>query len=191
MILHVRTAMRGLAITAVLWCVMVIAAQWHGALWPHPTVNPPTCFIGTTFAPDSCQLVSRDVAWQNFLLIGLIVEFLWLKSWMMASMTRRWDWLGSSLIAANVVFSIVYVYAMAVTLFPAWAMSRVPLTSIRVLLVLTLLWGLIQLLRVDDPDDDPPFTDGNDRRSVVRREADRIRNARLEQLEQQMKGNTD
>lgn len=132
---RVRTAVRGLGLTVLLWAVLVALAEWRGAHWP-----------------------AASDGWQSLILLAVIVEFLWLKSWMMGAMTRHWDRLGSSLIAANVAFSVVYVYALGASLFPAWylahaADARYP---IRGGLILVLGWGIAQLLLVPDPADDAP-----------------------------------
>jgi hypothetical protein len=101
--LQIRTAMRGLFLTLAFLAVLAVAAQALGATWPHRQVNVATCFDRTTLQVDyaKCEYFSRSYQWQNFILLGFIVEFLMLKAWMMAAMTTAWDWLGSSLIATN------------------------------------------------------------------------------------------
>jgi hypothetical protein len=131
---QIRTALRGLLLTIVLWAILAALAEWRGATWP----------------------VTGD-DWQNLLLLAVIVEFLLLKSYLMAFMTTRWDLLGGSLIAVNVAFALVYLYALGLTLFPAWAIThakdgRYP---IRYGLIAVLVFGFIQLLRVPDREDEP------------------------------------
>lgn len=149
---NVRVATRGLLMTVAIWTVLAMAAEWYGAAWPHRQVNVATCFDRVTLKVDysRCEFYSASYQWQNFILVGIIVEFLLLKSYMMSVMTTRWDWLGRSLVAANLAFSVVYLYTMALLLFPGWGSATWPRDSLRIGLVVVLGFGVLQLLRVPD-----------------------------------------
>jgi hypothetical protein len=124
---RIRTALKGLALTALLWAILVALAILGNATWPHATPNVPTCFTykPIVFHPERCQTISASENWQTFVVLGVIVEFLWLKSYMMTAMTLRRDWLGSSLIAANIAFSVIYLLAMALMCWPSWQWGSV------------------------------------------------------------------
>ena len=166
----IRTAMKGLVLTLAMWAVLLGLAEWHGASWPHRQVNVATCFNRTTLEIDyaKCRYFSRSYQWSNFLLIGFIVEFLLLKAWMMAAMTKRWDRLGTSLIAANVMFAVLYLYALSISVFPSWSTTRTPLDVIRLGLVVVLIWGIVQLLLVPDQE---PWDGESERRAPTDRRA--------------------
>jgi hypothetical protein len=105
---QIRTALRGLLFTLVLWIILAALAEWRGATWP-----------------------ATGDGWQNLLLLAVIVEFLLLKSYLMTFMTTRWDVLGGSLIAVNVAFALVYLYPIrygliAVLVFGFIQLLRVP-----------------------------------------------------------------
>lgn len=146
--------MRGILLTAVIWGVLIVIALLTGANWPHVTPDYLTCFTfnPVVYHPESCKLVSASENWRNFIALGIIVEFLWLKSYMMAAMTLpgRFDALGVSLIAANVAFSAIYLLAMALTL---WTFAQGPTAreATRDLLIVILFVGIVQLVRVADP----------------------------------------
>lgn len=155
--IRLRMAFKGLLLTIGIWFVLTIVVYYLGALWPHATFNPATCFEQNPFryVPENCVPVSRTESWFNFLLFVLVVEFLWLKSWMMGKMTRELDTLGAALISANLMFSIVYLYSMLSLLFPQIVKSLIPLYILRAGIVVILAWGIIELLLVRDPEPEP------------------------------------
>jgi hypothetical protein len=140
--IRLRTALRGLAMTVAVWTFLALLVEYLGATWPHATISP-----------TSGLHIGRTEAWFNFALLIMVVEFLWLKSWMMGAFTNNWDGLGSALITANIAFSALYLYFIGQTLFPHLTRYRAPTYCLRGALVVALIWGLVQLILVPDPDE--------------------------------------
>lgn len=179
--LRMRVAMKGLLLTLGIWLVFAIGAEALNASWPHAQPDIRSCFdlkalsntkvldgstIASAFHIEDCKQQSRFSQWENFLTLTFIIEFLWLKSWMMTRMSRRFDRLGVSLIAANMAFSIAYLIGVIAFLFPHWTWIDSGRELIRYGLILTLAYGLYQLLIVPDFEGD---WDGSDRRNGLER----------------------
>lgn len=141
-----RTAAEGVALTATMWAVLLlIAVTHHGTFWPQaiPPVPPREGFPGRPG-------FSRFEAWENFALLCLIVEFLLLKCYAMARRTRRLDGLGATLIAANLAFAVVYLYALGQMLY-GWQSSAWDRRLIlRYPLVIVLIVGVVYLCAIPD-----------------------------------------
>jgi hypothetical protein len=83
--------------TLLMWLVLVVIAVWKDASLPS----------------------DRD-GWAQFLVLCLVIEFLTVKSFLMARRMREWNWLTVSLIAANACFAVVYLSVATRTLWPEW-----------------------------------------------------------------------
>jgi hypothetical protein len=116
--------------TLLMWLVLVAIAVWKDASLPH----------------------ERD-SWAQFLVLCLVIEFLAVKSFLMARRMREWNWLTVSLIAANVTFDVVYLSVATRVLWPDWYGRHVE--TIRwasyVSLSLVLIWGIWELVNVPPP----------------------------------------
>lgn len=104
-------------------------------------------------------------AWQNFITFVLIVNFLWSKAWLLIRRMPYIDWLTISLASVNWNFVALYLFALALTTWPATfyqAVSGAPppqlnwwahdlLIVIRTCLILNLIWSTYMLATVPDP----------------------------------------
>lgn len=138
-----------LILTALAWVAFVACGLVFDGTWPHARPG-----------------VSTSEAWQNFVAVAAIVEFLVIKAWLMARRTYRWTALGASLVAANVAFAVLYAWLITASLWPALGLKRVHLDAIvgtvtlggtavlRWGLLAVLAWSVWELLRSPDPDPD-------------------------------------
>lgn len=178
---RVREAIQGLIFTGILWSILVgVALTFDGKLELSPTIQ--ACFrvvdnaeVVSQVAPDlvdGCRQVAEDrdrahsEMVQNFYTFGLIVQFLWLKSYLLIVRTEEWDPFGASLIAANLAFSVLYLYVMGSSLWDSWRqidwsvdLNRFGVDYIfhfglqaaaRDLIIVVIGWGIMELLRVPD-----------------------------------------
>jgi hypothetical protein len=126
---------RGLLGTALLWGVLVVV------LWRVPPRWPPD-----------------DDHWFTVAVVVLVIEFLALKSWLMAVRAWTFDRLTAALVTANGLFALVYLwFFLLVPLWPALRRQRWEdevRHGLLVLLALALLWGLIEFWRIPDPDEE-------------------------------------
>jgi hypothetical protein len=116
--------------TLLMWLVLVVIAVWQDASLP----------------------TNRD-GWAQFLVLCLVIEFLAVKSFLMARRMREWNWLTVSLIAANVTFAVVYLSVATRTLWPVWYGRHVEIIrwASYVSLALVLIWGIWELVNVPPP----------------------------------------
>jgi hypothetical protein len=116
--------------TLLMWLLLVVIAVWQDASLP----------------------TNRD-DWAQFLVLCLVIEFLAVKSFLMARRMRERNWLTVSLIAANVTFVVVYLSVATRTLWPPWYGRHVQ--AIRwatyVSLSLVLIWGIWELANTPAP----------------------------------------
>lgn len=139
---HPSIAIQGVIAAAILWTILFgIAFVHEGTRWPHATPAVPVLHRAA---------VSRYEAWENFILVVVIVTFLFLKAWAMARRSRRVDGLGASLIAANVAFAIVYAWTIASQLYGWHTTPWITRLVLRWPLILVLAWGAWELSRIGD-----------------------------------------
>lgn len=159
----ITVSAQGLLLTAVLWAVLFGIALIHdGTRWPRATPEVRTI---------NRAAVSRVEAWENFVLVVVIVTFLVMKSWAMARRTRRFDSLGASLIAANVAFAVVYTWIIASSLYGWHTTPWVTRLLLRWPLIVILAWGAWELARIPDGPGDRAVLRYDPRRHKDRRKA--------------------
>ena len=130
---RLRLAVRGFLLTVVLWA-LVLTFNWH--VRAH--------------YPD------RPEPRQDVLLVAMIIEFLTIKAFVLACRTPKRDWLGWSLVGFNAVFALYWLAVLEISVLPPLIDWRPVGWVIKGAIWLVTLWGLVELIRLDDPCDDEP-----------------------------------
>lgn len=136
---RIRFVVRGFLFTVVLWALVLIF-NWHArAHYPAP-------------------LEIRE----DMVLIALVIEFLTIKAFLLAVRTPKRDWLGWSLVAFNTVFAVYWLAVLEIAVLPTLLNWRPVAWGIKGAILSVTVWGLVELLRIDDPppDDDCAHRDG-------------------------------
>lgn len=128
--------LRMLLVSTILWELVILAGIHFHAHWP-----------------------ATEQRWVDFVLFSLIIQFLGVKTWLMATRTVRLTGLGASLIAANASFMLLYAIALFLNMWPQFVTERWLINGLRAELTIVLFWGMLELLA----------STGTDRRSVSRR----------------------
>ena len=149
---RLRLALQGLGLSLAGWGVLALCVLLLDGRLPHGRPGLPQHGI---------RPLSTEGAWESFATAVVLVESLWLRGWLMLRRTRVWTWLGASIIAVDLLFAAVYLYAIVNQMWPAvggwsdevrlgrWLVTLTASNLIRWTLIAVNLWGIAELLRDD------------------------------------------